>query len=71
MSQALRDVIPVLNLIHEMKEKGFQVICAQPSIYCKVFEDNTGALELAQLPKLHPRTKHISVCYHHFCEHVQ
>jgi hypothetical protein len=23
----------------------------------KVFEDNAGALELARLPKLHPRTK--------------
>jgi hypothetical protein len=71
MSQALRDVIPVMNLIQEMKEKGFQVICTQPSVYCKVFEDNSGALELARLPKLRPRTKHINVCYHHFREHVR
>ncbi len=70
MSQALRDVIPVMNLIQEMREKGFQVICTLPSIYCKVFEDNSGALELARLPKLRPRTKHINVCYHHFREHV-
>jgi hypothetical protein len=39
-------------------------------VYCKVFEDDSGALELARLPKLRPRTKHISVCYHHFREHV-
>jgi hypothetical protein len=71
MSQALRDVIPVMNLIQEMKEKGFQVICVQPNVYCKVFEDNSGALELARLPKLRPRTKHINVCYHHFREHVR
>jgi hypothetical protein len=71
MSQALRDVIPVMNLIQEMKEKGFQVICTQPSIYCKVFEDNSGALELAWLPKRRPRTKHINVCYHHLREHVR
>ena len=58
-------------LIQEMKEKGFQVICTQPYVYCKVFEDNSGALELARLPKLHPRTKHINVCYHHFREHVR
>ena len=25
---------------------------------------------MACLPKLCPRTKHINVCYHHFCEHV-
>jgi hypothetical protein len=71
MSMALRDVIPVMNLIGEMKDKGFQVICTQPYVYCKVFEDNSGALELARLPKLRPRTKHINVCYHHFCEHVR
>ena len=71
MSQALRDVIPVMNLIQEMKEKGFQVICVQPNVYCKVFEDNSGALELARLPKLRPRTKHINVCYHHFRKHVR
>jgi hypothetical protein len=68
---SLRDVMPVLNLIAEMKEQDFQVICTQPYVYCKVFEDNSGALELAQLPKLCPRTKHINVCYHHFCEHVR
>jgi hypothetical protein len=71
VSQALRDVIPAMNLIQEMKEKGFQVICTLPSVYCKVFEDNSGALELAQLPKLRPRTKHINICYHHFCKHVR
>ena len=71
VSQALRDVIPVMNLIQEMKEKGFQVICTLPSIYCKVFEDNSDALELAWLPKLCPRTKHINVCYHHFCKHMR
>ena len=54
-----------------MKEKGFQVICTQPYVYCKVFEDNSGALELARLPKMRPCTKHINVCYHHFREHVQ
>ncbi len=71
MSQALRDVIPVMNLIQEMEEKGFQVICTLPNVYCKVFEDNSGALELTWLPMLCPRTKHINVCYHHFREHVR
>jgi hypothetical protein len=59
-----------MNLLHEMREREFQVICNEPYVYCKVFEDNSGALELARLPKLRPRTKHINVCYHHFCEHV-
>ena len=52
MSQALRDVIPVMGLLKEMEEHKFKVICTKPYVYCKAFEDNSGALELARLPKL-------------------
>ncbi len=71
MSQSLCDVIPAMNLLEEMRERDSQVISTKPHMYCKVFEDNSGALELARLLKLHPRTKHINVCYHHFCKHVR
>jgi hypothetical protein len=71
MSMALRDVIPLMELIQEMRERKFDIINTQPYVYCKVFEDNSGALELARLPRLRPRTKHINVCYHHFREHVR
>jgi hypothetical protein len=54
-----------------MREQDFKVLCTEPYVYCKVIEDNSGALELARLPKHCPRTKHINVCYHHFCRHVQ
>ena len=50
--QALRDVVPIMTLLNEMRENHFQVICEAPGIYCKAFEDNSGALELARLPKL-------------------
>ena len=40
-------------------------------MYCKVFEDNPGALELARIPKIRPRTKHINLIYHHFREYVR
>ncbi len=50
MSQSLRDVLPIMFLVQEIREKGFQVICIKPYVYCKVFEDNSGALELARLP---------------------
>jgi hypothetical protein len=66
-----RDAIPIMELIKEKKEHNIPVICTKPYVYCKVFEDNSGALELARLPKLRPRTKHINVCYHHFWEHVR
>ena len=71
LSQSLRDVIPIMQLLEEMKGRGFEVLCTTPYVYCKTFEDNSGALELARLPKLRPRTKHINVCYHHFREAVQ
>jgi hypothetical protein len=71
MSMSLRDIIPIMEPIKEMKEHNILVINTKPDVYCKVFEDNSGALELARLPKLCPRTKHINVCYHHFCEHVR
>ncbi len=71
MSMALRNVIPIMDLIREMKDRHIPVICSKPYAYCKVFEDNAGALELARLPKLCPPTKHISICYHHFHEQVR
>jgi hypothetical protein len=58
-------------LVQEFCKKSFQVICTKPYIYCKVFEGNSGALELARLQKLCPRTKHINVCYRHFCKHLR
>jgi hypothetical protein len=71
MSQALRDIIPIMGLLQEMREQDVKVFCTKPYMYCKVFEDNSGALELARLPELCPRTKHINVCYHHFRKHVR
>ncbi len=69
MSQSLCDVIPIMNLLQGMREQDYQDICTT-HIYCEVFENNSGALELARLLKLRPRTKHINICYHHFCKHV-
>ncbi|KAL7474997.1 hypothetical protein ACHAW6_000933 [Cyclotella cf. meneghiniana] len=71
MSMALHDIIPLMELINETRECKFDIVNMQPNIYCKVFEDNSGALELARLPRPHPHTKHINVSYHHFREHVR
>ena len=42
----------------------------RPSVKCKLFENNNGAIKLAKAPKIRPRTKHIALKYHHFREHV-
>ena len=60
-----------MGLFKEIKQQGFEVQIDPPSIHCKVFEDNSGALELARLPKIRPRTKHINQSYHFFCEAVE
>jgi hypothetical protein len=49
-----------------MRAAGFEFDNISPIIHCKAFEDNNGALEMASVHKLCPRTKHINVKYHHF-----
>ena len=39
-------------------------------IHCKAFEDNNGALAIAKVPKMRPRTKHINLKYFHFLEYT-
>jgi hypothetical protein len=34
MSQALRDVIPIMGLLQEMREQDFKVLCTEPYVYC-------------------------------------
>ncbi len=41
------------------------------AIHCKIFEDNSGAIEMAKVPKMRPRTKHLNIKYPFFRQHVQ
>jgi len=70
LSQAMRDIIPLLEVLNHI-QKSIDVDIDQPVVRCTVFEDNQGALELAIAPKMRPRTRHIAVKYHHFREHVE
>ena len=54
-----------------MKERNIVAVNSVPNVYCKDFEDNSGALELAKAPRMRPRTKYINIVYHHFREHVR
>ena len=67
----MRDAMCLVHLIKEIKEAGVDLPTAsQPKTICRVFEDNVGALELANTHKLRPRTKHLAVQLHHFRQHV-
>ena len=70
LSQALRDTIPIMQLLKEIKDRGYDVKSSTPKVTCRLFEDNSGALELARFPKMRQRTKHINQMYHHFRSHV-
>ena len=72
ISESLREVISLMQLLDESGELlKWEATIESPVVHCKVFEDNSGALEMGKLPKMRPRTKHICVCMHHFREHVR
>ena len=70
LSQALRDVIPFMNVAKELNSI-FESDVPKPTILCKLFEDNNRALTLAKEPRYRPRTKHIALKYHHFMSYVK
>ena len=71
LSSALREVIYVINLLNELKGRGFNIPTPTPKVICKVFEDNKSCIEIATNHKTRPRTKHLSVRLHHFRSFVQ
>jgi hypothetical protein len=70
LSKAIRETIPIMNILQEMKRLGYKIGITKPKVHCKVFEDNSGALEMAKVHKFRPRTKHINIKYHHFRSYV-
>ena len=70
LSYSLREAIPIVNLLKELKENKFKVSDEVTKIHCKVFEDNAGAIEIAKEDKYRPRTKHLNCRLHHFRSYV-
>ena len=70
LSYALREAIPCMTLLEELKEHGFPVDKTIASVQRKVFEDNSDAIEIATNHKWRPRTKHLNCCLHHFWSYV-
>jgi hypothetical protein len=70
LSTALRETIPMMNLVMEMKNQGLIDREIAPQVYCKAFEDNSGAFEMARMHKMRPRTKYLNTKWHHFRSYV-
>lgn len=86
LSMCVRSLIPLRTQLNEVSKfeppvshptltrsgpdaKGF-ILCKQHQSV--VYEDNTGALEIAnQASQYRPRTKHISIKWHRFRDHVR
>ncbi len=60
-----------MELVKELKSQGFDMVSTQPMVHCRVFEDNSSALEIAKVPKMHLHTKHINIKFHHFWDYVE
>jgi hypothetical protein len=69
-SYGLREVITLMELLREMESMKFPIPNPKPKVLCEVFEDNSGALEMATTHKYRPRTKHLNVKLHHFQDYV-
>ena len=65
LSQAMREVIPLMTLMSEI-DKVFPIGFKKPKIHCKVWEDNESCISIAKNQKFSPRTKHIAIKWHHF-----
>jgi hypothetical protein len=69
LSQAMRDLIPMKNLLLELAAvTGLEL--SQTITHSTSFEDNKGCVDLVKSPKMRPRTKHIALKYHHFRSHI-
>ena len=69
MSQALRETIPLMNLMQEMNVI-FKLHIPHPKFVVRVHEGNQSCIAMANNPKFTPCTKHIAIKYHHFRKHV-
>ncbi len=69
LSQALREVIPLITLMEELSEI-FPLYVNKTDFFCKVWEDNQSCIAMTQSDKFTPRTKHIALKYHHFWSFV-
>jgi hypothetical protein len=63
-SYALSEAIPVMDLLEEMKAKEVPIGLSHAKVHCRLYEDNSGALEILKKAKYRPRTRHLLVKLH-------
>ena len=71
LSQSLRELLPLKELVHEIASKLGYGAKVQARTHSAIFEDNMGALILANKCHDTPRSKFYALKLHHFREQVQ
>ena len=51
---AMREQLPLIQLLKEVVAHKIDANLQPTHIHCKAFEDNSGALEMAKVPKMRP-----------------
>ena len=59
-----------MRLLDELQSNGFPINHTGARVHCKVFEDNSGAIEIAKIAKFRPRTKFLNNRLFHFRTYV-
>jgi len=72
LSTAMRSLLPLRQLVFEVAE-ALNVKRDEVTKVCRVWEDNRGALTIANAPfnNMTPRTKHLAVKLHWFKSHIK
>ena len=66
----MRDLIPLRQIMLNVSSVFGEKFDSCNS-YATTLKDNKGAIELSKEPKYIPRTKHISIKWHHFRDNIR
>jgi hypothetical protein len=70
LSAAAREMVPIMALAKEAVKLGVIRKTAIPTFSCTCFEVKNGAVEMANVPKMCPRTKHMNIKYRFFRQFI-
>ncbi|KAI2507905.1 hypothetical protein MHU86_6563 [Fragilaria crotonensis] len=71
LSYALRDAIPIMELLKEMKSRGYPIATAQAKFTSSLPRLRGQQWRMAKVHKYRPRTKHLNIRLHHFRDYVE
>lgn len=70
LSQYMRDVLPLMQLLRDLK-KVVPSDTSAPTVHYNTFEENMECIDIVETPHMRPRTKPIALKYYHFRSFVK